>query len=137
MNREEMAKEFIIKGKQPFNEDLSNLKLLRFRLCLLREELNEIEQEVNMIDINNNKWENTPEDIKLENKAALLKEMVDLQYVLSGMAATFNLPLEEAYRRVHESNMSKFEPCIKYREDGKILKGDGYQPPYLEDLIDG
>lgn len=43
---------------------------------------------------------------------------------------------DEAFRRVHISNMSKLGDDGKpiYREDGKVLKGPNYQPPVLEDL---
>lgn len=45
--------------------------------------------------------------------------------------------LEEAFRRVHASNMSKLgedgEPIR--REDGKVLKGPNYKPPDLSDLV--
>lgn len=42
----------------------------------------------------------------------------------------------EAVARVHASNMSKLGADGKplFREDGKILKGPNYQPPFLEDL---
>lgn len=72
-------------------------------------------------------------------KAALLKELCDLQYVLSGFAVTFGLPFDEAFRRVHESNMSKLGPDGKpvYREDGKVMKGPNYKEPNLTDLVEG
>ena len=72
-----------------------------------------------------------------ETKLNLLKEMADVQYVLSGMAVTFGLPLEHVFSRVHDSNLSKLgddgKPVI--REDGKILKGPRYHPPVLDDLV--
>lgn len=46
------------------------------------------------------------------------------------------LPIEQAFKRVHDSNMSKLEngkPIL--REDGKVLKGKGYKPALLTDLI--
>lgn len=72
-------------------------------------------------------------------KAALLKELCDLQYVLSGFAVTFGLPFDEAFQRVHESNMSKLGPDGKpvYREDGKVMKGPNYKKPDLTDLVEG
>jgi len=38
---------------------------------------------------------------------------------------------------VHESNMSKLGPDGKpvYREDGKVMKGPNYKPPYMGDLV--
>lgn len=43
----------------------------------------------------------------------------------------------EAFRRVHESNMTKLDDEGKpiRREDGKILKGPNYKPPTMEGLV--
>lgn len=45
--------------------------------------------------------------------------------------------LNEAFDRVHQSNLSKLDDNGKpiRREDGKILKGPNYKPPFLDDLI--
>ena len=66
-----------------------------------------------------------------------LKELADLVYVCYQYAANMNWDLDEAMHRVHESNMSKLDEDGKpiYRDDGKVLKGPNYKPPYLEDLI--
>jgi phosphoribosyl-ATP pyrophosphohydrolase len=42
-----------------------------------------------------------------------------------------------AVYRVHESNMSKLGEDGKpiYRDDGKVLKGPNYKPPYMKDLL--
>lgn len=75
--------------------------------------------------------------VKKKTKERLLKEMADLQYVLSGLAVVLDIPLGVAFNRVHKSNMSKLgengHPVI--REDGKILKGPNYAPPDMEDLV--
>lgn len=67
----------------------------------------------------------------------LLKEMVDLLYVIYGTAATFGWDIDTAFNRVHQSNMSKLGADGKpiYREDGKVLKGANYQPADLSDLV--
>ena len=66
----------------------------------------------------------------------LLKELCDLVFVCYQFAATYNLDLDEALRRVFESNMSKLDESGKpiYREDGKVLKGPNYVPPDLSHL---
>ena len=53
------------------------------------------------------------------------------------MAACFDWDLDEAYKRVHRSNMSKLDENGKpiYREDGKVLKGPNYYLPNLKDLV--
>ena len=66
-----------------------------------------------------------------------LKEAADLQYVLDGLlielgADRLKLPV---FRAVHQSNMSKYEGETKRREDGKILKGDNYQPADIRAMI--
>ena len=63
-----------------------------------------------------------PENDK--RRHALLKELCDLVFVCYQFAAAFNLDLDEALRRVFESNMSKLDEQGKpiYREDGKVLE---------------
>ena len=75
-----------------------------------------------------------PENNK--RRAELLKELCDLVFVCYQFAATYNLDLDEALRRVFESNMSKLDESGKpiYREDGKVLKGPNYAPPDLSHL---
>ena len=71
------------------------------------------------------------------HQAEALKELADLVYVCYQYAENMGWFLDEALNRVHESNMSKLgedgQPI--YREDGKVLKGPNYKPPYLEDLF--
>ena len=103
----------------------------------------------------NRKWEKEPELEELASKliaeefkefmdengfdqAALLKELADLVYVCYGYADRFGWNLDEAFRRVHLSNMSKLDPVTGkpiFREDGKILKSSAYKEPNLKDLV--
>ena len=66
-----------------------------------------------------------------------LKELADIVYVCYQYAANLEWDLDEALRRVHESNMSKLDEYGKpvYREDGKVMKGPFYKPPNLSDLV--
>ena len=68
-----------------------------------------------------------------------LKELADLVYVCFQYAENMEWDLEEALDRVHKSNMSKLGLDGKpiRRSDGKVLKGPNYQPPILNDLING
>jgi NTP pyrophosphatase (non-canonical NTP hydrolase) len=69
-------------------------------------------------------------------REAALKELADLVYVCFQFAAAAGWELDEALQRVHDSNMSKLvDGKPVKREDGKVLKGPNYQPPFLEDLI--
>ena len=72
-----------------------------------------------------------------EDRAECLKELCDLLYVCYQYGANMGWDLDEAYRRVHQSNMSKLGEDGKplYRVDGKVLKGPRYFPPQLGDLV--
>ena len=76
-----------------------------------------------------------PENNK--RREELLKELCDLVFVCYQFAATYDLDLDEALRRVFESNMSKLDESGKpiYREDGKVLKGPNYKEPDLSQLF--
>ena len=129
---EDKVKDFHVAMECDINSPLST-DLLELRYKLLKEELDELRAEIDNIrhELKNSGTSST------SARSKLLKELTDLQYVLSGMAITFGLPLEEAFTRVHNSNMSKLvdgKP-IK-REDGKVLKGPNYYPPVLDDLAD-
>lgn len=79
-------------------------------------------------------WIYEPED----GSEAVLKELADLVYVAYGYAALRGWNLDKAVARVHLSNMSKCDPVTGEpirREDGKVLKGPHYKPPYLKDLV--
>ena len=71
-----------------------------------------------------------------EPDANQLKELADLVYVCFQYAVARGWELDEALDRVHESNLSKLvDGKPLRREDGKVLKGPNYQPPYVEDLV--
>ena len=67
----------------------------------------------------------------------VMKEACDLVYVVLGMFVEFGWDFDEAFARVHESNMSKLGEDGKpiYREDGKVLKGPDYKKADLSDLV--
>jgi len=82
-------------------------------------------------------WSEFHEAYHFKDQSEQLKELADLVYVAYQMAASQDWDLDEAMRRVHQSNMSKLGEDGKpiYRADGKVLKGPNYKPPYLNDLI--
>jgi len=82
-------------------------------------------------------WSEFHEAYHMKDETEQLKELADLVYVAYQYAASQEWDLDEAMRRIHESNMSKLGDDGKpiYREDGKVLKGPHYKPPYLNDLI--
>ena len=82
-------------------------------------------------------WSEFHEAYHMKDDCDQLKELADLVYVCYQFAASQEWDLDEAMRRVHESNMSKLDDNGKpiYRPDGKVLKGPNYKEPYLLDLI--
>ena len=108
---------------------------LKLRKTLIAEEAKELLEEFDRVLGYLERGEEVPKDLY----ADMLKEMADLQTVLSGSAVSLK-PLEKlevAFLRVHESNMSKLGADGKpiYREDGKVLKGPNYFKPDLSDLV--
>lgn len=69
-------------------------------------------------------------------KEHLLKELCDLQYVLSGMVVLLGMDknFDAAFNRVHQSNMTKtLEPMVF--KDGKLMKGPNYKQADMNGLV--
>lgn len=126
----EMMEEFHRAFGHPIDEPhlADNISFIKLRTSLHREEWGELNDEMWGSLVNN--YGITPN---------LLKESADLLYVLLGTLVALGVAdkFEEAFKRVHESNMSKLGDDGKpiYREDGKVLKGPNYKAPDLGDLI--
>ena len=100
------------------DEDTTNL-----RVDLIDEEFNELKQAVYSYD-------GTMEDVA--------DALCDILYVTYGMAHAFGIDIDECFREVHVSNMSKLGEDGKpiYREDGKVVKGPNYRPPKLKQYME-
>lgn len=98
------------------SEDVKNL-----RIELIREELDELKQAIAENDL-----------------VEIADALTDILYVTYGAGHSFGLNLDECFREVQASNMSKLdsEGNPIYREDGKILKGEDYFPPNLKKVIE-
>lgn len=112
------------------------ISLLRLREKLLLEECAEVCEELNSMEMSLSHGK----PVSREQWADLLKELCDLQYVLSGTIISFNAivgSFTPAFNRVHSSNMSKLDDQGNpvFNEDGKVTKGPNYKKPTLEDLI--
>lgn len=131
----EQVLEFHEKFGHPVNVE-PDYKLLELRFTLHDEEVKETADELaTLADILPNKLSRAYE--YRQTKIALTKELCDIMYVVLGTGVSLGLPLEEAFKEVHRSNMSKLEegkPVL--REDGKILKGKDYTPPNLEQFFE-
>lgn len=100
---------------------------------LIFEEMNELW--VEMMTATDGHLLSGPATIDDVNRAAVIKEMADVMYVMYGFADRFGIDLDEAFRRVHESNMSKMvDGRTVLRSDGKVLKPDTWVAPDLSNL---
>lgn len=108
-----------------YDEKLGRMPTLEEADAMLREELEEA-----LLAMPNN------EDYRGE--AALMKELCDVLYVVNGYFLARDWDVNEAFWRVHRSNMLK--PTMKTEEKPappgtKVPKGENYTPPELGDLL--
>ena len=83
------------------------------RVNLLREEVNEYL---------NAEWD---DDI-----VEIADALADIIYIACGTAVSYGIPLDRVFAEVHRSNMAKLVDGKPIRrEDGKILKPEGWTPP--------
>lgn len=126
MNKVEMVREFHTKFRQPDLTAPGELpaSVASLRIKLIREEADELAKAVE----------------RGENEE-LLDALCDLLYVTYGtaIAAGMGDVIDEAFRRVHESNMAKALAPSRHqsKRDSKwdIVKPEGWTPPDLRDLI--
>tara|TARA_B100000029_G_scaffold473405_1_gene514744 strand:- start:181 stop:549 length:369 start_codon:yes stop_codon:yes gene_type:complete len=95
-------------------------KIVKLRLDLIKEELNELEEAIKNNDL-------------LEVADAL----TDILYVTYGAGHAFGINLDGCFDEVQKSNMSKLDKNGKpiYNNDGKVLKGPNYIEPNLKKFV--
>ena len=105
-----------VKSKPEFPSD----DTVKLRIELISEELQELVDACNANDI-------------IEVADAL----TDILYVTYGAAHSFGIPIDECFKEVQRSNMSKLGEDGKpiYREDGKVMKGPNYSVPNLKNVL--
>lgn len=91
------------------------------RMKLLEEEFKEYEQGEYKNDLEN-----------------IAKELADIIYIVCGTAVSYGIPLDRVFDAVHQSNMAKLvDGKPVRREDGKILKPEGWTPPDIKKVLYG
>ena len=133
MNRLEEARRFREVFGQEMLDNISHYGFIKKKLWDMQTDLIE-EEAAEFLEAADEVFADPEND---DRRSELLKELSDLVFVCYQFAAAFNLDLDEALRRVFESNMSKLDEQgnVIYREDGKVLKGPNYQPPNLNGLF--
>ena len=95
-------------------------EIQRLRLDLIEEELDELHYAIDNKDM-----------------VEIADALGDLLYVVYGAGHAFGIDLDECFKEIHASNMSKLGPDGKpiKREDGKVLKPDTFFPPDLKSIL--
>ena len=122
------VEEFMDKAEQPVDVPFEDL-LFNFRMKLIAEEFKEMAEAASSLTLS----DIDSDEERTIQKEKFIKEVCDCMYVLKGMAVTFGWDLEEAFNRVHQSNMTKIPFSVT--DDGKVQKGENYEPPNLEGIV--
>lgn len=116
-SQHEMVKAFHKKFGVPIPDAPTFDFPVELRINLIEEELSELK-----------------EAITFRNMPAFVDAVCDLLYVVHGIALAAGIHhIQPYFEEVHRSNMAKVGGGK--REDGKILKPDGWQPPRIAELL--
>ncbi len=72
------------------------------------------------------------------DKVECLDALIDILVVTVGAIHSMGADGEGAWREVMRTNMAKIDPQtgkVRKREDGKVLKPEGWQPPNLKSYV--
>jgi predicted HAD superfamily Cof-like phosphohydrolase len=81
------------------------------------------------------------EYIKAENEDDIVEiadALADIIYIACGTAVSYGIPLDKVFDEVHRSNMAKLVDGKPIRrDDGKVLKPEGWTPPDTKSAVFG
>ena len=105
-----------VKNKAEFPEE----KIVKLRLDLIREELEEFREAIEKKDIKE-----------------VADALTDILYVTYGAGHAFGIDLDRCFDEVQNSNMSKLGDDGKpiYNDQGKVMKGPKYFKPDLSKYV--
>ena len=101
---------------------LSPEDMIELRIKLLREEVEEYAEAARVGDM-----------------VEVLDALADIGYILAGTIINHGMQhiYDNAFNEVHRSNMAKLvDGKVIRREDGKVLKPEGWQAPQLAQFLD-
>ena len=78
-------------------------------------------------------FEELKEAMAQDDLPSIAKEMADLLYVVYGTAVSYGIDMDQVFREVHRSNMSKVGGYK--REDGKWVKPPTYSPAEIAPIL--
>ncbi len=101
---------------------LGTEEMIELRIKLLREEVEEYAEAARAGDM-----------------VEVLDALADIGYILAGTVINHGMQhiYDDAFNEVHRSNMAKLvDGKVIRREDGKVLKPEGWQAPQLAQFLD-
>ena len=100
--------------------DFPENKILKLRIDLIQEELDELKEAIDNRDI-----------------VEVADALTDILYVTYGAGHSFGINLDDCFSEVQRSNMSKLDENGKpvFNDSGKVLKGPNYFKPDLKKYI--
>lgn len=111
----------------PLGMALPEAKWLERKIKLLQEEHTELVAELM-------KLKDKPSTYSVESLAAVMRECVDLVYVVMGTAALLGMPFDVAFQMVHKGNLDKVKDGVVWNGH-KVVKPEGWEAPELEKLV--
>lgn len=138
-----ISKPNILTRTMPVVERKQVLQALSLCHSLINEEVNvELLHDLNVVLGRNDLIRHTGDTylLSVEELHTIVDDIVDSIYVICQLANTLGIHIDPFYREVHRANMTKtIGGKVQRREDGKILKPEGWTPPQsmyiLEDQI--
>ena len=97
-------------------------ELIELRIKLLTEEVQEYAEAARSGDL-----------------VEVLDALADIGYILAGTIINHGMQniYDDAFNEVHRSNMAKLvDGKVIRRDDGKVLKPEGWQPPQLRQFVE-
>jgi len=101
--------------------DIGPEDMIELRIKLLREEVEEYAEAARAGDM-----------------VEILDALADIGYILAGTIINHGMQhiYDDAFNEVHRSNMAKLvEGKVLRREDGKVMKPEGWTPPQLAQFL--
>lgn len=132
-----LVREFHTAFSQPIADEpsIADPKLNELRVMLIAEELCELAEALGFKIEVTFVASGLPTD-----EVEALDALVDLEYVTAGawLSLGFHRYRQAALAEVHASNMRKLaDGKPMYREDGKVIKPEGWKGPDLESVLNG
>jgi predicted HAD superfamily Cof-like phosphohydrolase len=90
------------------------------------------------LDLIREEYQELLEATQSKDRVETLDALIDILVVTAGAIHSFGVDGPGAWKEVMRSNFAKIDPHtgkVRRRDDGKILKPNGWEPPRLENFL--